>query len=313
MKKLFLTSLLLFVCIISFQQQWTGSQTVNGNLSRTGNVGIGIATPISALHVIGALQASTSSGATNNGIVINGGNTTTPASTNVNRLKFGGSDVNANYFSIQGPNNFDYLTINGGNIGIGTTSPVDKLHVIGSMSANTSTSGVSNGIIINGGNTNNANSTNVNRLRFGGSDANSNYFTIQGPSNADYLTINGGNILIGKTSQVNNTYKLDVNGNVRANKIVVNTTGADFVFEPTYKLLSLASVETYINQHKHLPGINSATQMQNNGLDVGEMNTKLLQKVEELTMYIISQNKQIQELQRKVLQIEKNDDGKKNK
>ncbi len=113
-----------------------------------------------------------------------------------------------------------------------------------------------------------------------------------------YINQNAGNVLIGKISQVNKTYKLDVAGNVRANKIVVNTSGADFVFELGYKLPSLQSVEAYINQYKHLPGIDSAKQMQNDGLDVGEMNTKLLQKVEELTLYVIelqNQNKQIKE------------------
>jgi hypothetical protein len=104
----------------------------------------------------------------------------------------------------------------------------------------------------------------------------------------------GGNILIGKTSQTNLAYKLDVAGIIRANEIIVNTTGADFVFEPTYKLRSLAELEAFIKASKHLPDIAPAKEMQENGVSAGEMQAKLLQKIEELTLYIIEQNKKIE-------------------
>ncbi|MEO0555936.1 MAG: hypothetical protein AAF149_22230, partial [Bacteroidota bacterium] len=64
-----------------------------------------------------------------------------------------------------------------------------------------------------------------------------------------------GNVLIGKTSQSNTSYKLDVAGKVRANEIVVNTNGADYVFGEDYKHKSLDEVETFINENNHLPGI----------------------------------------------------------
>jgi hypothetical protein len=107
--------------------------------------------------------------------------------------------------------------------------------------------------------------------------------------------LNGGNVLIGKTSQTNAAYKLDVDGIVRANKVVVNTTGADFVFDSTYKLPSLETVADFIKANKHLPQIASAEEMQKNGLDVGEQQTKLLQKIEELTLYAIEQDKKIKQ------------------
>jgi hypothetical protein len=109
-----------------------------------------------------------------------------------------------------------------------------------------------------------------------------------------------GNILIGQSTQVNSTYKLDVAGNVRAIKLVVNTSGADFVFDSCYSLSSLADIEAYIRKNHHLPGIDSAAKMQKTGMDVGENQTRLLQKIEELTLYIIEQNKSFQE-QDKVL------------
>jgi len=92
-----------------------------------------------------------------------------------------------------------------------------------------------------------------------------------------------------------NTNILDVAGSIRADAIICNTTGADFVFEPTYKLRPLAEVETFIKQNKHLPNVAPAAEMQSNGVSMGEMQAKLLEKVEELTLYSIEQNKKLQE------------------
>ena len=108
-----------------------------------------------------------------------------------------------------------------------------------------------------------------------------------------YMSLNGGNVLIGKNSQYNPVYRLDVAGKVRADGIVVNTDGADFVFDKDYSLPSLSNVETYIQENKHLPEIPSAQDMQKEGMNVGDLQTKLLQKIEELTLYVIEQQKQI--------------------
>jgi len=112
------------------------------------------------------------------------------------------------------------------------------------------------------------------------------------------LRVTSGNVLIGKSSQLNSNYKLDVNGNVRANKVVVNVTGADFVFEPTYTLPPLGEVKQFIEKNKHLPEIPSAKKMQADGISVGDMEMKLLQKIEELTLYIIKQQEEIEAIKR---------------
>ncbi|MES1159831.1 MAG: hypothetical protein ABUM51_03675, partial [Bacteroidota bacterium] len=114
-----------------------------------------------------------------------------------------------------------------------------------------------------------------------------------------------GNLLIGKTSQTNTSYLLDVAGIARANKVVVNATGADFVFDPAYQLPSLPAVASYIRKNHHLPGIEPATQMEKNGLDVGENQTKLLQKVEELTLYLIEMKKENEALKERVKKLER--------
>lgn len=110
---------------------------------------------------------------------------------------------------------------------------------------------------------------------------------------------NNGNILIGKTTQQNEIYKLDIVGSVRANEMTINSDGADFVFEDDYELMSLKEVEDFINKNKHLPEIEPASLMQSEGINIGKINTQLLQKIEELTLYIIEQNKRIEKLENK--------------
>ncbi|RZJ76948.1 MAG: hypothetical protein EOO45_00255 [Flavobacterium sp.] len=102
-----------------------------------------------------------------------------------------------------------------------------------------------------------------------------------------------GNLLIGKATQANPSYKLDVNGKARANEITVNSNGADFVFEEDYKLIPLDQLEDFIKRFKHLPEIPDAKTMQQNGVGIGELQTKLLQKVEELTLHLIEKDKEL--------------------
>lgn len=91
---------------------------------------------------------------------------------------------------------------------------------------------------------------------------------------------------------------LTVNGIIHAKEIKVDLTGslADYVFSPDYSLMPLNEVERYIKINKHLPEIPSAAEVKENGLSMGEMQNKLLQKIEELTLYVIEQQKQIEEL-----------------
>lgn len=96
-------------------------------------------------------------------------------------------------------------------------------------------------------------------------------------------------------------YKLDVRGTIRANEILVNiVNGADFVFDDSYHLRPLSAVKDYIKQNQHLPEIPSAAEMQENGVNINEFQIQLLQKVEELTLYIIQQEQRIQELENQI-------------
>lgn len=107
--------------------------------------------------------------------------------------------------------------------------------------------------------------------------------------------INGGNVGIGTDNPKN---KLDVNGTIRAKEVKVELENwSDFVFDKDYKLPSLAEVEAHINEHKHLPDIPSEKQVKEEGINLAEMQAKLLQKIEELTLYVIKQEKEIEKQQ----------------
>ncbi len=110
-----------------------------------------------------------------------------------------------------------------------------------------------------------------------------------------------GNVGIGVS---NPTQKLEVNGTIKAKEVKIDiNTGADFVFSPEYNLKSLSDVESFIQTNKHLPEIPSEKAMQEEGLSINEFQIKLLQKIEELTLYAIEQNKKIEKMEKELKEL----------
>ncbi len=124
---------------------------------------------------------------------------------------------------------------------------------------------------------------------------------------SDVLTLNNRTRTVAVTNRllVNNATDdgqtaMRVNGDLVAKRVKVTQTGwPDYVFEEDYKMPSLSALAAYIKTHKHLPEIPAATEVEKDGLDIGEMNKKLLQKIEELTLYIIKQEERIKALEEK--------------
>lgn len=108
-------------------------------------------------------------------------------------------------------------------------------------------------------------------------------------------------ILRVKSASGQNEFRVDADGNVRAREIKVDLDPIpDYVFKPDYKLMTLSEVEQYVKTYNHLPNIKSEEEFkQGDGIDIGEMNMKLLEKVEELTLYVIDLQKQIEEIKNK--------------
>ncbi|GEM68735.1 hypothetical protein SMI01S_23410 [Sphingobacterium mizutaii NBRC 14946 = DSM 11724] len=120
----------------------------------------------------------------------------------------------------------------------------------------------------------------------------------------DYLVVGfNGNVGIGTT---NPTAKLTVNGLVRAREIKVDATPwPDYVFEEGYHLPSLDQIRSYIRENGRLPEVPSAVQVQKEGIDLGRMDAILLKKIEELTLYLIEKEGQIDSLNERLKSLEK--------
>ena len=104
-------------------------------------------------------------------------------------------------------------------------------------------------------------------------------------------------------SKIDNTYKLHVNGGIKTTSLRVKSylNWPDYVFSNDYKLSSLEELEMYIAEHHHLPNMPSANEVNNDGLNVAEIQTKQMEKIEELTLYILQLKKEVDEL--KVLRV----------
>jgi hypothetical protein len=215
-------------------------------------------------------------------------------------------------------NGADRLTItNTGLVGLGTTAPSQALSLTGRMAIAPSGTGSDEGY--NGDlmiTKPLASGQYINLVRTGivpwsiGTVYNSSTFAIGVGTSSDAafthpffnIDINGN---VGIATTIPDS-KLTVNGTIHATEVKVDlTVPADYVFKSDYKLMPLNEVEKYVKTNSHLPEIPSAEEITKNGLKMGEMQNKLLQKVEELTLYMIEQQKTINQQSAKIEELEK--------
>jgi hypothetical protein len=176
-----------------------------------------------------------------------------------------------------------------GNMGIGTVGPTEKLTVRDQNIAYDSSSGIVK-LLFDSGNGGGGVGFEKETFNTGGLR----FFTQYGwGSTLEKMRITAnGNVGVGTT---NPDAKLTVNGTIHSKEVKVDLSmpAPDYVFAPDYTLIKLSELKTYIDLNRHLPEIPSAAQMAKEGLSLGDMNTKLLKKVEELTLYLIEQQKEL--------------------
>ncbi len=186
-----------------------------------------------------------------------------------------------------------------GNVGIGTTSPEQKLDVRGHLVLDPGTWPV---LYTGTGSSelnrylqliNSPNAASASGLKAGGVLVADSY-AYANPGKNDLVV--KGHVGIGTADP--GTWKLAVDGDIRAKEVVVETGWSDFVFEPDYDLPSLKEVEAHIAQKGHLQDIPSADEVADKGISLGQMDAKLLQKIEELVLYTLAQEKRIEELEK---------------
>jgi hypothetical protein len=176
-----------------------------------------------------------------------------------------------------------------GSIGIGTLSPAHKLDVVGSFRSSDFIVGNQYVSVVKSGSYRVSMNGQSHGYISGRNDSSEEKFLINSNGNTYFK---GGNVGIGTSIP---DQALTVNGIVHAEEVIIEPSvpAPDYVFEQDYSLTPLDEVKAYITQHKHLPEVPSAKEMEKDGVKVGEMEMMLLKKVEELTLYAIEANQQL--------------------
>ena len=301
MKKILLSILsIVFLFSFSYAQQWANGTINSIYNTNTGFVGIGTTTPTVALDVTGAIKSTTYiAGAM--GVF-----------TQITKDGFDNA-AGDGYLSFRSNNIDNRMVIDpNGNVGIGTTSPISIFQV--NSVSNMASIGDASGVNLNYGtsyigfnaarNTGNWTSNGDGTHNGGGVV----YGDVLGNMYFSIIPSTSGSAQNSTDLAVKNNIKMMISvadGSVRAKQINVQTTGwPDYVFKRNYLLPVLADLKTYVDRNHHLPEIPSEAEVAKDGINLGEMNKLLLKKVEELTLYLMEQQKQIEKLKLRVKDIE---------
>jgi len=288
---------------------------VSGNILSTGNL-------ITTLGTINVNNASNSMSLQTNGTtrltILSNGNVGVGLVPAAQKLEVNGNALATQLWSSSGTvnstgtsnltlstNNTSRVTVlnTNGNVGIGIAAPTERLHISGgnmvldnttpTLYTGTGTTELNRFLLV----ANSSGLVSPSGLKAGGVLVADSY-AYATPTKNDLIV--KGRILIG-TPVNSNGYMLAVNGKIGTRDIQIESSvWSDHVFAPTYKLLSLSQLEQYIQANHHLPEVPAAETVAKEGYSMNEFDVTLLKKVEELTLYIIEQQKQIDALKQQL-------------
>jgi hypothetical protein len=293
----------------------TNYWTLNGSdiyKNNAGNVGIGTTTPLARLEVLGNTLISgggrllLKDDVTGNDFQMEFQNS---SGVPTHQIKHFGGTTNLLIIQKVPATTFDWVMNSSGDVGMGTTTPLVKLHLKESGSPEVfrieGTTGVQMGLAVNGIENGFFNMTGDD-MKIGTLASNDLGRFIVRVNGGDRMFVHpDGRVSIGTATPAVG-YLLSVNGKIISTEVRVelNVNWPDYVFNRNYKLPSLKSVEEFIAKYNRLPNIPSAEEVKKNGIELGDMNKRLLEKVEELTLYMIKQDKELEALKQKINSIE---------
>ncbi|MEO7762736.1 MAG: hypothetical protein ABIR78_00085, partial [Ferruginibacter sp.] len=282
----------------------SNSLVLGGTGTNAVNVGIGVTAPAQKLTVNGDIGVYTASNlmgtisSINNDLFINA------------RRRASGEPQTPDNIIMQLTTGSGIGLVRAGNVGIGTDTPLEKLHIIGDqviehtginpllmfreMSADIGFVGASN---------------NDMRISTASTNLTGKFIVRTGNTNRFWVD-NTGNVSIGNTFKTTNGFLLNVQGKMICEEVKVQLAAnwPDYVFDKGYNLPGFDELRNYISRNNHLPGMPAAAEVETTGLQVGDMQRRMMEKIEELTLYVLQleqQNKK-QDQEIKVLQ-KKND------